>query len=72
MHVSEQRSESVGLMIECCVCSVDVDPVGKTHCRKIHGSSCEAQKQHLNSLVLECCGIGLNHFTEIREGMQQS
>ena len=50
-------------MIECCVCSVDVESVGKTCSRKIHGSSCEVEKQYLNRIALECRGVGLNHFT---------
>ena len=55
-------------MIECCVCSVDVESVGKTCSRKIHGSSCEVEKQYLNRIELECRGVGLNHFTKIGEG----
>ena len=54
-------------MIECYVCSVDVESVGKTRSRKIHGSSCEVEKQYLNRIALECRGVGLNHFTKIGE-----
>jgi len=47
------------------VCSKDVEAVGKTRCKKFHGSPCEAERVYLNKIVLDCRGIGSNCFKEI-------
>ena len=52
-------------MIECCVCLNDVEAVGKSCCRKIHGFLCEAEKHYLEKLAVDCHGVRLNCFVEI-------
>ena len=52
-------------MIECYVCLNDAEAVGKLCCRKIHGSSCEAEKLYLENLAVDYHGVRLNCFIEI-------
>ena len=52
-------------MIKCCVCLNDAEAVGKSRCRKIHGSSCEAEKHYLEKLAMDSRGVRLNRFLKI-------
>ena len=52
-------------MIKCCVRLNNAKAIGKSCCRKIHGSLCEAEKHYLEKLAVYCRGIRLNCFVEI-------
>ena len=47
------------------MCLNDAEAVGKYYCRKIHGSSWEAEKYYLEKLAMDSWGIRLNHFVKI-------
>ena len=54
-------------MRKCCVCSLDVEAVGKSRCKKLHGPSCLSEKEYLNKIATEWHGVSLAHVKGISQ-----
>ena len=54
-------------MRECCICSTDVEAVGKSRCKRLHGSSCLREKEYLNKITTEWHGVSLADVKDISQ-----
>ena len=57
------------MMRKCCVCSLDVEAVGKSHCKKLHGPSCLSEKEYLNKIATEWHGVSLAHVKDTSQNL---
>ena len=54
-------------MRECCICSSDVEAVGKSRCKRLHGPSCLREKEYLNKITTEWHGVSLADVKDISQ-----